>query len=327
MKSKPSLDQLAPGEKGLRSRTRITVGRILAILCVAICGSSDAWADIQIAGFNANANDRFANNPSFVLNGRNLSGVGLTNGGGFDGVVGVWATLISPNVVISANHNIPNIPISFYPNNNPGSTPFTYSVVSSQRIGTTDLWLGRLNVPVDASISYYAFATEVLSGPAPGPDPILVPAGTLQGENGYVFGVSPTVRPPTQDVAVGRNIITGYTEDVFGVGLGTMDLLYLNRDASNPAGFEAVVQPGDSGAPFFIERAGAPLLLGINSVLFGTIANPTATGVSYMGNEAVAIQAFINASAVPEPSSLQLLGLVATTLLIGRLRFRGTTRV
>ncbi|MCY2974230.1 MAG: PEP-CTERM sorting domain-containing protein [Planctomycetota bacterium] len=320
MKSKSSIDQAAPRETGLPSRNQIIISRIFVVLCLIASFASNTSADIFIQGFDASSNDRFANNPLFVLNGRNLSGVGLTNGGGFNGY-GIWATLISPNIVISANHNIPNSPIFFYPNNNPGTTPFSYSVVSSQRIGTTDLWLGQLNAPVDASISYYAFATEFLSGPPPSPDPNLVAAGSLQGENGYVFGVSPTARIPTQDVAVGRNLITGYIENIFAPDINsTLDLLYLNRDASNPAGFEAAVQPGDSGAPFFIERAGSPLLLGVNSVLFGTVANPTATGVSYLGNDAIAIQAFINASAVPEPSTLMLLGLGAA--MLGSLRFR-----
>ncbi len=321
MKSRPRLNQSPPREACRTLRTRNIVSQIFTVLCLFATVSSNASADILIQGFNANSNDRFENNPLFVLNGRDLSGVGLTNGGGFDGVVGIWATLISPNVVIAANHNQPTGPISFYPNNNPGSTPFTYSVVNSQRIGMTDLWLGRLNAPVDASISYYAFATEFLSGHPPSPNPNLVAAGTLQGENGYVFGVSPTPRVPTQDVAVGRNIITGYIEDIFAPDINsTLDLLFLNRDAINLAGFEAAVQPGDSGAPFFIERAGSPLLLGINSVLFGTVANPTATGVSYIGNDAIAIQAFINASAVPEPNTLMLLGLVAA--MLGSRRFR-----
>jgi V8-like Glu-specific endopeptidase len=318
MKSNPHIGQLAQNETGRTLRTRDIVSQIFTLLCVFTCVASNASADILIQGFTANSNDRFANNPGFVLNGRNLSGVGVTNGGGANGY-GIWATLISPNVVIAANHYQPTGPIFFYPNNNPGSTPFSYSVVNSQRIGTTDLWLGRLNAPVDASISYYAFATEFLSSP----NSNLANAGTFQGENGYVFGVSPSTRVPTQDVAVGRNIITGYLENVVEAVVinGTMDLLFLNRDAINPAGFEAAVQPGDSGAPFFIERAGSPLLLGVNSVLFGNdIANPTATGVSYMGNESAAIQAFINASAVPEPNSLMLFGLVAA--MLGRLRFR-----
>jgi len=323
MENRPFLERWTAREACQSSRTRHVASQIFAIFGLIIAFASNASADILIQGFTVNRNDRFANNPQFVLNGRNLSGVGLTNGGGFNGY-GIWATLISPNVVISANHNIPSSPIFFYPNNNPGSTPFSYSVVNSKRIGTTDLWLGQLNAPVDASISYYAFATELLSGPPQSPNPNVVNAGTFQGENGYVFGVSPTDRVPTQDVAVGRNIINGYRENVVEASLGTMDLLFLNRDAINPAGFEATVQRGDSGAPFFIERAGAPLLLGVNSVVFGTVAEPTATGVSYLGNDAVEIQAFINASAVPEPSTVLLIGFIATISIIGCMRFRAT---
>jgi len=282
---------------------------------------SDASADIVIDGYNANANNRFSNNSGFILDGRNLSGVGLTNGGGFDGVVGVWATLISPNVVIAANHNQPNAPIFFFPNNDPASSALMYNVVASQRIGTTDLWLGRLDSPVDTSISHYAFATEFLTGPVTAPDPTVVPAGSFQGDNGYVFGISPSNNVATQDQAVGRNIITGYVEDVPFLD-GTADLLVLNRDVSNPAGFEAQVFPGDSGAPFFIERNGSLLLLGINSALFGPIADPTGTGVSYIGNGAIQIQAFINASAVPEPSILLLVGLPAGLLAMRKFRKR-----
>jgi len=284
---------------------------------------SDATADIVIAGYDANANNRFSNNSGFILNGRNLSGVGLTNGGGFDGVVGIWATLISRNVVIAANHNQPNAPIFFFPNNDPGSSALTYSVVSSQkmRIGTTDLWLGMLDSLVDASTSHYAFATEFLTGPVTAPNATVVLAGSFQGDNGYVFGISPSNNVATQDQAVGRNIITGYVEDLPFLD-GTADLLVLNRDVSNPAGFEAQVFPGDSGAPFFIERNGSLLLLGINSALFGTIADPTGTGVSYIGNGAIQIQAFINASAVPEPSVLLLVGLPAGLLAMRRISKR-----
>jgi len=302
------ISELRPVLKLLHATKRLSP--LVLLFSISIAVQAKAFGEIIISGFNANSNNRFTNNSQFILNGRNLSGVGLTTGGGN----GAWGTLISRNVVIAAKHNQPVGPISFYSDNNPASVALNYSVVSSQRIGTSDLWLGKLNAEVDASISHYQFATEILTGTNPNPNPVLVTAGSFQGANGYVFGLSPAANINTQDQAVGRNIIDGYIQNIpFNNGIDTnpIGLLYLNRDLTNPEGFEATLQLGDSGAPFFIERNGSLLLMGVNTALFGSVANPTGSGVSYIGNSATSIQSFVTANAVPEPSTLLLIGIVA----------------
>jgi hypothetical protein len=298
------------------------LARMAMAACIATMIPSVGFCDIIFSNndYDANANNRFSNSSSFVLNGLNVSGVGQTNGGGVNGY-GIWATLISDNVIVSANHYRPNSPIFFYPNNNPSSTPFTYTVVSGQQIGQSDFWVGRLNAPVDPSISRYSFATQAFSGP----NNTLVSAGIYQNLNGYHFGISPSNNSLSQDQAVGRNVIDGFIDNLPAGPSGgfpqspTLDVLYLANGGLSNVTHETVVQIGDSGAPFFINQSGSLLLLGLNSALF---SNNSGTGVSYIGNYASDIQNFINVNAVPEPSAMVLVGLSAGYWVIRRHRSR-----
>ncbi len=264
-----------------------------------------ARGDIQIAGFDASVNDRFTNSPLFIANGFDVSGIGQDSGG-------KWATLISPNVVVSADHLQPSGNISFFAGNDPALVPVVRTIIQSQRISGTDLWVAKLNTDVDASIKPFGFATETLTGPpAVGDNITIADASIYQGLNGFVVGRSPTVHAANQDQAFGRNIITGYAEDiVFESSLS--DTLVLWLDEETDADFvtnEALVIGGDSGAPFFVEQNGQLKLLGINSFqLQDDLKMPVASGISYIGNSATQIQQFINVAAVPEPGFIFLIG-------------------
>jgi hypothetical protein len=274
----------------------------ISILVVAIVLTfvGTSAADITINGFTDETNDRFTNSSSFIGAQFDFSGVGRRNG---------WATLISPNVLVTANHAPGTAPNAyrFYPGNDPTATPVIRTEASRLRLagqgGNSDLLLIALSEPVTSEIAYYNFADELIEAPAYDADtnPGLFAAGSFQGEEAYVFGLSPTDRTPNNsaiDQAVGRNRITGYIEEItFGA---FTDSLLLQNDAQGSGNFvqyETLVQAGDSGAPVFVERDGELVLLGTNSFRSGT----DFSGVTYLGNYADQIDAFIALNSV-EPT-------------------------
>lgn len=272
---------------------------LLTLLVVALALVRVASADIKIDSYTNATNDRFTNSSSFVLNSYSLSGVGQANNGR-------WATLISPNVVISAWHYFPatNSQISFYIDNNPGSVPIVRTVTStSTRVGSTDLWIGVLNAPVTGA-TYYQIADELLTGPTN----TLVAAGTFQNVNAYMVGRSPKSNSAFRDQAVGRNRISGYKENVVFNGADNDSLLLAYNQNTSPdyVQFESHLVSGDSGGPFFIERNGKLVLLGTNGFV-ETFGGQFYSGVNYVGNQASFIRNFINVNGVPEPSAGLLL--------------------
>ncbi len=284
-------------------------------IVMLIAGSQFTLADISISNYSDATNDRFTNSSSFVFNGFNLSGIGRSTNGR-------WATLIDRDIVVSANHFAPSGDISFYADNNPSTTPVVRQVAASTRIGTSDLWIAKLNSPVDASILHFNYATDVLTGvpqTVPGTVP-LVPAGPYDGNVGIMVGQSPaTGQLAQQDQAFGQNVIYGFSKSFMFLG-GVTDALVMTVDQQGNGdyvNFEAALVDGDSGAPFFIVDGGNNLkLLGINSfVLQNQTTNATvANGVTYIGNYITGINNF-TATAVPEPASLLMLATTAAILL------------
>jgi hypothetical protein len=301
-----------------RIMTKILFACLIGIVALA----PRAHGDIIIQGYTNATNDRFTNSPSFIANGFNLSGIGQTVGG-------IWGTLISPNVIVSANHFRPSGTITFYPNNDPNSTPVHRQVTTNTlRINGSDIWLGQLDLPVDASITPFSYSTTTLNGPSNagiGPnDPIVqASAGIYQGLDAYVVGNSPANVAATRDQAIGRNVISFYAEDVPANGI--TDSLIFEINNSHP--FEATLVGGDSGAPFFVDINNQFVLLGVNSYnLEDNNMVVTAGAVAYLGNYSTEIQDFINASAVPEPSSL----LCTSMMLLGiaiRVRHRKPSKL
>lgn len=272
-----------------------------------------AHGDIIIQGYTDATNNRFTNSPSFIAANFDLSGIGLTAGA-------IWGTLISPNVIVSATHYPPSGTITFFPNNDPTSTPVFRQVTSNtMQIGNSDVWLAQLDSPVDTSIGFFSFATTTLTGPSnamilPNAPLLQGSAGPYAGVDAYVFGRSPGNNDNTQDHAVGRNVISYFAEDVPISGL--TDALVFETNNSHP--YEATLALYDSGAPLFVEVNNELVLLGVNSFL--DEPNNVSGAVAYLGNHATAIQNFIN-SAVPEPSSLLCSGLMLLGITI-RARYR-----
>ena len=294
-----------------------------AIFVALLALSQVAQGDIQIDGYTDATNDRFSNSGSFVLSGYNLSGVGQVSSASGQGR---WATLLSPNVVISAWHFPPptNAQVTFHLDNDPNSTPIVRTVTStSTRVGGTDIWLGVLDAPVTGA-TYYGIADEVLSGPPGGGAGNIVNAGSFQDVNSYMFGRSPKSNVAWRDQAVGRNRILGYWENVVFNGSDNDSLImeYNRNSDAEYVQYEAHFRGGDSGGPFFIERNGSLLLLGTNGfVLNDNLGQTVASGVNYVGNRASTIRDFVNLHSVPEPTSgLLLCGLGGVLLAVRRSR-------
>jgi hypothetical protein len=291
-------------------------GRYLVTLLAAVlCTSERLTADIAIDSYTANTNDRFTNHSTFIASGFNLSGIGQTESGR-------WATAISRNVIVSANHFEPSGAIRFYSDNNPSTAPVTRTIVSGQRVGISDLYIAVLDSELPNSIVHYSYANEILTTGATSPI-VGFNAGIYQNLNAYMVGLSPESRPVFQDQAVGRNEISGYLENINFLGNSTNDndALLLVKDAvGSPqyVTYEAYVQSGDSGAPLFVSINGEFRLLGTNA-FNGTIDSKSVSGINYIGNQASAINAYI--VAVPEPSTTLLVALGGMGAMILRRRF------
>ncbi|MEC8555908.1 MAG: hypothetical protein VXZ82_12945 [Planctomycetota bacterium] len=291
---------------------------VLALLSSVV----PAKADITIRDFSAASNDRFTNDPAFIMKDFDLSGVGLTTSGGR------WATAISRNVLIGAFHFTPGGQIEFSADNNPNSQMVARSIVSGTRVGDTDLHLAVLNAPLPNSIAHYSYATESISGDLPGanaPFP-LNPASIYQGMNAYLFGRSPVDHSGfPQDQAVGRNLVTGYSENVPFNGSDNDSILFEfdNEGSSDAQMFEARFQGGDSGGPAFVDIDGELRLIGTNAFIYGDgdFTNPgIGSGINYTGNQADFIGNFIAANAVPEPGSSLVLSALSAMLARRRQR-------
>ncbi len=280
-------------------------------------------AAIIIDDYSHSTNDRFTNSANFIAAGFNLSGIGMNS-------QGRWVTAISRNVVISAWHSQPTGTVSFYPGNDPSAATVSRNIVSLQKVGSTDLAIGILDTPLPSSIVHYQMASTFFSGQAGTNNNFFISnAGGLQGLEVFLIGRSPfdeglngDNRFVINDQAVGRNRITGYSENVPFQGNRDNDALIFVRDDRSSANYvrhEAYLQGGDSGAPAFVEINGSLVLLGTNAFIFsGDGGALTGSGINYVGNQFAEIQNILRVNAVPEPGSLLLSCLASTLMLLYR---------
>jgi hypothetical protein len=174
---------------------------------------------------------------AFIAAAFDLSGVGRSGEH--------WATMVSDSYFLSANHYHPGIgsTVTFWESNDLAGTSHSYTVASGQRIGSTDLWVGRLAGAAAASIARYAipvFPSEI---------------GYL-GQIVYSYG---------KDHRVGRNVIEGIaTVAVDGSTGRTLWFDYDNNDLPSVGGDETFLQGGDSGSSSFIARDSELFLTGIH---------------------------------------------------------------
>jgi len=271
---------------------------------------------INIAGFNSLANDRFANDSSFIADSFDLSGVAISSANGR------WLTMVSRNVFLSSNHFFPadGSDVTFYESNDPGGPSVTRTVTGGQRVGSSDIYIGTLDSFLPSSYAVYDFATEDITSALIGPDSFR--NSSLNGLNAYLFGRSPSSFPKGQDMAVGRNRLDRWFDSASAEGT-TDDAIGSNVESAGDSGFvsyESLLEVGDSGAPLFVEDGqGGLTLVGTN---WFVTAGGDANGQAYVGNYDTEIQNFIDAN-VPEPGSFALLaGLGAGILSLFRRRLR-----
>lgn len=276
-------------------------------------------AAIIIDNYDTATNDRYqdADDPDqFFLNTYDLSGVGMDNNGR-------WATLIGPNTILSANHFKPSGTITFYPGNDPTATPVQIGLSSdSLRItnadGGTDLWIARLESFAPISLKVYNYAIDQISEPN---SPV---ATTLyEGESAIMTGRSPADFGNTIDQAFGTNVISDFIENepiTISGSSYVIDTLRLSYDTGG-SNYEAVVQPGDSGAPLLYDDGTDLIVLGVNTYVGTNNGNPVLSGISYTGNDADAITAQVDAwAAVPEPLAALPAGMAALVFIMVRRR-------
>ena len=277
--------------------------------------ATSVQAAIIIDSFSSPAHDRFSNDPSFVANGYNLSGIAIADlnpGTNTSSTDGRWLTMISPNVFLSVHHASFYPPngqsVTFYSSNDPLGSSTTRTVHSSQRIGTSDIRIGALNTPLPSSYASYDYASASfdLTGVPPG-SVVETPLAPYYGENAFLFGRSPTIWATENDIAVGRNVLDRWVVDADG----THDAIGAIRDSvgdSNYSSSEAYLQVGDSGGPLMIDDGfGGLTIVGLNWFIDTLGDESQINGFSYLGNYSDDIDTYLAAHPVPEPRQIALL--------------------
>lgn len=267
---------------------------------------------LDIDDASAALNDRFANNPSFIMNDYDLSGVGRAGGG-------QWGTLVSKNVFISAFHFRPTVGSSlrFNETNNPAGASLTREVTAAEQVSGSDIWIGVLDSPLPSGYVVYEFATENIVTEA---DFI---ASVYHDENAFLIGQSPNAYIPSQDVAAGRNVLDGWDESVTALGATgpaiTSDIETEDFDVT----YEAGVVVGDSGAPLFVDLDGDNTLRLLGTNWYNDFDDDDVqilNGFAYLGNYSTQIQNYIDANPVPEPSGITVLAIGGVVFLRRRRR-------
>jgi hypothetical protein len=291
----------------------------LSSLLLGLCGPLVAVSSVAsslVDNFSSLTNDRFANDSSFILQGYDLSGVAVNDSG-------IYGTLLSANVFISANHYhpAPGNRMTFYETNDPGGSRLTRTVSGGQRIDN-DIWVGTLDQALPAQYQTYSLASETLSTTAD------FQASTYAGTVGYLLGRSQTSDSQygggaATDQVVGENVLDLWFDDV-DVGGVIDDAMGAIRNVPSDTDYrthETYLQGGDSGGPMFALSGGQLQLVGINWFI-GTFepSGPQFSGFSYVGNYHGQLQSYIQANAVPEPGTLLLMA--GALVSLGLLRRR-----
>lgn len=295
-----------------RMKKLIVSARLALALSATFAGTVEAASSVQ--SFSPETNDRFANDPAFVGTGFDFSGIGRDSSGR-------WLTMLSDRVFISANHLAPGGTVTFFPGNDPLATPVTATISEGERIGTTDLWIGRLGTALPGSIASYGFSTVSLTEAN-------FAASSLANAFSFMGGISPTGTGYGASVStnetVGTNRIEGFQEDVFVASAdnATGDVLITVQNNAGDSAYgythttyETNLASGDSGSPLLMVSGGdlvvAGIALGVGTATIGPAETQPRdfTAFTYTGSYSSEIQDYLDATLVPEPSFALLAGL------------------
>ena len=289
-------------------------------------------ADMVIQGYDSNRHDRFDDDRMGTDFIGSAAETGFSADLDFSGVgraANRWVTMISPTHFVTARHAQPSGTVNFYTGNDPSSTPITCTIVGGTPIGTTDIWVGSVQIDANcdtSSIAHYEIAL---------PDSYIGETVYQAGDSNQSFGSDTTT-----NMRVGRNKLTEVLVDAEIIGRTGDWAVFADDSVAGDveAPFEATVDDfnpdetqyrgGDSGGPsFLVANDGSMQLLGIHSwrddpdlamgempLLDGRLSS----GDAYLPSHRTAILA---AAAVPEPSPLLCISVVALFLsATGRLR-------
>lgn len=227
-----------------------------ACLLAALCaGTLPAPAAMSVLNYDADLHDRF-DSASFIGSAYDLSGIGRSSDG-----LGRWATMISSEYFISANHFHPGVgsTITFHEDNASGGTTVTRTVLSGSRIGGTDIWLGRLDSALPGTIQSYEIAGTTVD--------LSSTLGSYADSLVFQVGLrdSWTVGGTTNFVLAQNRIDIG---DSTSEELGTFDTIGFIRDQPGDNNLvdpgESFFITGDSGAPSFLDVGGSLVLVGLH---------------------------------------------------------------
>jgi hypothetical protein len=260
-----------------------------------------------IDGFTSSDNDRFANDPGFIGSSFDFSGVARTDNDH-------WVTMITPNIFLSSNHfkSGPGTNVTFFEGNDPSGPSLNRQIgSSSQRIASSDIWIGTLDQPLTNAYATYSIAS--LTSPT----------------QVFLVGQSPTTYTDTSlNMAVGQNVVNRILTNI--TASGTTDNAYGADDDSpgetNYVVDESLVQGGDSGSPLFVGNGSGGLsIAGTGWVRYELQDNQNnivgeGSGYTILSNYTTEIQTFVDANtlaAIPEPRlATLLLSTVALTLYL-----------
>ena len=233
----------------------------LALLLVYVGGET-----MIVDQYDPLRHERFAGGGRRFIASRAVAGIPLHLSGVARAANGFWATMISDTHFVSVNHAQPAGRIVFYHTNDVRGPTTERTVTDGVQIEDTDIWIGRLNSPIDPSrVTVYPIAKD----------------GDYVGQIVYHVGRGPRYGVHyTTSFRVGRNKISGIELRAMVDEGRTDSLIYFDDsregDLSNSkqqAGLEWIpdetyLQSGDSGGPSFIRAAdGTWILVGVHSFI------------------------------------------------------------
>lgn len=281
-----------------RSRSRISLRRALSTLALLVMGFHSGEGKIDIDGYNASQHWRFANDAAFIAGAHNLSGVARSSSN-------KWATLISPNAFLSADHWHPGKgkTITFYESNDPLGNFEVRTVLGGIQVADSDIWFGVLDAPLPDSYE----PLPVLDLPIPDISAFL--ASDLFNLEVFLFGLSENNWSSVTNIAVGKNRIESWDE-FYSDNLIQKAAVAIRNEPLDEAFIphEAYLQTYDSGAPLLGVVGGELTIIGFNWAISNTdemdyqpdpgLGLRNTSLFSYAGDHTQLIQSYVEAFSI-----------------------------